>query len=103
MKLKWAPLALERANDIANYIALDKPTAAENWVLELFDRVERLSKHPRSGRMVPEIGIDRIREVMHGAYRVIYAIDDKAKLIEILTVRRGSEMLREDEVDPKST
>jgi len=103
VKLLWSPLALERVNDIASYIALDKPTAAENWVLELFERVERLPKHPRSGRKVPEIGIDRIREIMHGSYRVIYAIDDKAKLIEILTVRRGSEMLRKDEIDPENT
>ena len=103
MKLLWSPLALERVNDIASYIALDKPTAAENWALELFERVERLLKHPRSGRKVPEIGINRIREIMHGSYRVIYAIDDKAKLIEILTVRRGSEMLRKDEIDPENT
>jgi len=103
MKLLWSPLALERATDIASYIALDKPAAAENWVLELFERVERLPKHPRSGRKVPEIRIDRIREIMHGSYRVIYAIDDKAKLIEILTIRRGSEMLRKDEIDPENT
>ncbi len=103
MKLKWSPLALERVNDIASYIALDKPIAAENWILELFERVERLPKHPRSGRKVPELGIDRIREIMHNAYRVIYAIDDKTKLIEILTVRRGSEMLHKDEIDPEST
>ncbi len=103
MKLLWSPLALERVNEIASYIALDKPAAAENWVLELFERVERLPKHPRSGRKVPEFGIDRIREIMHGAYRVIYSIDDKAKLIEILTVRRGSALLREDEIDPEST
>lgn len=103
MNPKWSPLALERVNDIAGYIALDKPIAAENWVLELFKRVERLPKHPRSGRKVPEIGIDRIREIMHGAYRVIYAINDEEELIEILTVRRGSEMLRKDEIGPEGT
>ena len=44
MKLKWSPLALERVKEIAQYIALDKPSAAENWVDGLFETVEH--QHP---------------------------------------------------------
>lgn len=95
MKITWSPLALERAGEIAQYIAQDNSDAAERWVVDLFKTVERLTSYSESGRIVPEVGVARIREVIFGAYRVIYSV--KAD-IEILTVRRGSQLLRENEV-----
>ncbi len=72
MKLEWSPLALDRVSEIARYIAKDNPAAAERWVNELFDSVERLADFPESGRVVPEVlGVHRIRELIFGAYRVI--------------------------------
>lgn len=99
MNLEWSPLALERVNEIASYIALDKASAAEMWVDGLFESVERLKSHPMSGRKVPEVGLERVREVVYGAYRVIYGIDERARKISVLTVRRGSEMLRAEELE----
>lgn len=93
MTLEWSPLALKRARDIFEYIAEDKPSAAVDWLDRLMEVVERLQEHPKSGRMVPETDTERIREVMHGGYRVIYALDDTNDKIQILTVRRGSETL----------
>ncbi len=46
--------------------------------------------------MVPEVGISRIREMIFGAYRVIYSVGDR---VVILTVRRGSQLLRPSELD----
>lgn len=100
MKVEWSPLALERVEDIAQYIAQDDPDAAVRWVVELFDTVGRLADFPQSGRIVPEVGIRRIREVIFGAYRVIYSVRDK---VEILTVRRGSQLLRLREIDDERT
>jgi len=96
VKVEWSPLALERVSEIARYIAKDNPTAAERWVNELFDSVERLADYPQSGRVVPEVGVQRIREVIFGAYRVLYSVKDK---VEILTVRRGSQLLDVSEID----
>lgn len=96
MKVEWSPLALDRVSDIARYIAEDNPGAAERWVNELFDSVARLADFPESGRVVPEVGVRRIREVIFGAYRVIYSVKDK---IEILTVRRGSQLLDVSEIE----
>lgn len=103
MKVEWSPLALERVTEIVGYIALDKPAAAENWVEGLFESVERLESHPHSGRKVPEVGLERIREIVFGAYRVIYGIDEHTPKILVLTVRRGSEMLRKEELKLKNT
>lgn len=95
MKLEWSPLALDRVSEIARYIAKDNPAAAERWVNELFDSVKRLADFPESGRVVPEIGVHRIRELIFGAYRVIYSVKDN---VEILTVRRGSQLLDAGEI-----
>ena len=68
--MEWSPLALERVSEIARYIAKDNLDAAERWVNELFDSVERLADYPQSGRVVPEVGVQRIRELIFGACRV---------------------------------
>jgi plasmid stabilization system protein ParE len=60
MILEWSPLALKRVGEIASYIALDKPSAAQSWVDGLFESVERLKPHPMSGRMVSEVNVERI-------------------------------------------
>lgn len=96
MKVEWSPLALDRVSDIARFIARDNPAAAERWINELFDAVERLAEFPESGLIVPEVGVQRIRELIFGAYRVIYSVRGK---VEILTVRRGSQMLDKREFE----
>lgn len=96
MKVEWSPLALDRVSDIARFIARDNPAAAERWINELFDAVERLAEFPESSRIVPEVGVQRIRELIFGAYRVIYSVRGK---VEILTVRRGSQMLDKREFE----
>ena len=72
MKIVWSPLALERVQEIARYIAIDKPTAADKWVKDLFNIVARLVLHPRSCRVVPELNREDVREVIYGNYRIIY-------------------------------
>lgn len=100
MRIVWSPLALERVEDIAQYIAEDKPSTAVDWVDGLFDTVERLADFPESGRIVPEVGGRRIREVIYGAYRIIYSVRDQ---IDVLTVRRSSQLLRMSELGDDET
>ncbi len=38
----WSPLALERALEIAGYIAQDKPSAAEKWIKTVFQKSSNL-------------------------------------------------------------
>lgn len=88
MRVIWAPRALARVTEIAESIAADRPDAASRWVVALFDRVATLRHHPRRGRRVPEV-MDRndLREVLHGAYRVIYRVE--VRRLVVLTVRHG--------------
>ena len=85
MRIIWSPLAVDRASEIAEYIAQDNPAAAENWVKAVFAKVERLKSLPESGRIVPEINNHCFREIIYGNYRIIYRIEEKR--VSILTIR----------------
>ncbi|RJQ51605.1 MAG: type II toxin-antitoxin system RelE/ParE family toxin [Actinobacteria bacterium] len=95
MQVVWTDPALELVEQAALYIALDDPDAAERWALELFEAVERLGEFPESGRMVPELGVESLRELIFGAYRVFYRV---GSAVEILSVRHGSQMIRPHEL-----
>ncbi len=96
MKIIWSPSAIDRVAEIANYIAKDKPTAAEKWVDKNFSKVEDLVSSPTLGRTVPEINKDQYREVIYGHYRIVYRIEEKR--ISILTVRHGKQLLPIEEI-----
>ena len=96
MKIIWSPLAIDRASEIAEYIAQDKPSAAEKWINTVFSKVEQLKSSPEIGRVVPEIRNDQFRELIYGNYRIIYRI--KKKQISILTIRHGKQILPIDEI-----
>lgn len=96
MKLIWSPLAIDRATEIAEYIAQDSPSAATKWVEILFDKVQLLKSSPTCGRIVPETRREDIRELLYGNYRIIYKIE---KLnTSVLTVRHGKQILPLDEI-----
>ena len=74
MRIIWSPLAIDRASYIADYIARDKPSAAENWINTVFSKVKQLASTPEIGRIVPEINDSRFRELIYGNYRIIYRV-----------------------------
>lgn len=100
MKIVWSPLALERVQEIADYIALDKISAAGNWIDSIFEKVALLKTNPKIGRTVPELTKPHLRELIYGNYRIIYFYDSKQ--IAILTVRHFKQILPVDEIIPKS-
>lgn len=97
MKIIWSPFAHQRVNEIADYIANDNLSAAEKWVNSIYDSVKRLKEFPKSGRVVPEVGKQHIREIFFGNYRILYSI--KKKAINILTVRHGKQLLPTEDLD----
>ena len=60
MRVIWAPRAIARAAEIAEYIAADRPGTAEDWVARLFAKAATLH-HARRGRKVPELDRDDTR------------------------------------------
>lgn len=96
MKIIWSPLAINRASEIADYIAQDKPSAAKRWINEVFIKVEQLRSSPQIGRVVPEISDNKFRELIYGNYRIIYRME--IKQISILTIRHEKQILPIDEI-----
>ena len=89
----WTEPALLNLDEIAEYIALDKHTAAQALVEEVFSRVEHLRQFPDSGRKPPELPRkSRYRELIAGPCRVFYRVE-KSK-IYILYVMRSEKLLR---------
>jgi toxin ParE1/3/4 len=91
-QIVWAESALLDLNDVAEYIALDKSSAARKLVQDIFTRVDLLEQAPKSGRVPPELKRSRYREVIVGPCRVFYrpTLDS----IFVLHVMRSERMLR---------
>ena len=54
---------------IAEYIGIASPVYAEQVVERLVGRLDQASVFPFSGRVVPEVGRDEIREIIEPPYR----------------------------------
>jgi toxin ParE1/3/4 len=91
MKLIWTELAVKKLEEFADYIALDKPMKAMNWVESIHNSVSKLKEFPQIGREVPEVNRADIRELIKGNYRIIYR--KESNRISILTIRHTKQLL----------
>ncbi len=91
-QIVWTEPALQDLSDIAEYIALDKVSAAKRLVQKVFSSVERLEQFPKSGRKPPELKKSRYLEVVVNPCRIFYRIE-KEKVF-IVYVMRSERMLR---------
>lgn len=97
MKIFWSPLAVERLENIYEFIAKENISAAQNLIENIFNRIETLSENSERGRKIPEVNRENIREVFEGEYRIIYRIVDKN--IFILTIRNFKQLLTEKDLE----
>jgi plasmid stabilization system protein ParE len=73
-QVSWAPSALEDIEQIAQFIARDSADQASLFVGRLIEATDRLNSVPLSGRIIPEIGNPECREIIYGAYRIMYRL-----------------------------
>ena len=82
-------------NEIVEYYFLLSQNYVEKIISEFEENIMSLKKHPRSGRVVPELekqGILQYRELIQGYYRIVYEIsDDKVIIHTIIDGRRNFE------------
>jgi toxin ParE1/3/4 len=91
-QLSWTESALSDLNDIAEYIALENPSAAKALVRHVFLSVERLKEHPSSGKFPAELEGKRYREVVSGPCRIFYRYTHNKVIV--LYVMRSERQLR---------
>ena len=88
-EIVWTEPALDDLDEIAEYIALDKLSAAENLVKRVFNRVDRLANSPNSGRKVPELSPSKYKEVIVGPCRIFYRTsEDTVYILHVMRVER---------------
>ena len=89
MKLRWTDHARRDLLAIGRYIARDNLHAARRWVEQLRERARRAAENPLTGRVVPELGRDDVREdVASGELSGIFVLDrDRRRISRV----RGSE------------
>lgn len=88
MPIAWTEPAIDDLQGVLDYISASSPVYAHDVIREILVSVDRLAAFPESGRRVPEARDPRIREVIHGSYRVIYWT--KRGTVEILAVVHGA-------------
>jgi len=91
MKLRWSDHARRDLLAIGRYIARDNPPAARGWIEQLRERARLAAENPLTGRVVPELGRDDVREVFLRSYRIVYSVG--ADAIDVLTVFEGHRLL----------
>jgi len=85
-RVSISPSARQDLHDLVSYIAADNPPAAEQFGLRILNEVERTAVMPEIGRVVPEFGIPDLRELIVRPYRIVYRIDKRRSLIEIVRI-----------------
>ncbi len=96
MKIFWSPLAVERLENIFEFIAQDNSMAAQKIIERIFKKVESLEKNPERGRNVPEAKREDIREVFESGLRIIYKVEQKK--IVILSIRNYKQLLPDNDL-----
>ena len=85
-KIIWSEPSIGDLREVTDYIAGDNQLAAERTGAAILARVKLLVDHPLIGRMVPEIERKEIRELIQRPYRIVYRVNARGKIIEILRV-----------------
>ncbi|NOR72907.1 MAG: type II toxin-antitoxin system RelE/ParE family toxin [Mariprofundaceae bacterium] len=88
----WSSPALSDLEEIAEYIALDKVSAAQKLVKTIFSTVERLAEFPESGKFPSEIKSRKHREIIVGPCRIFYRYE--SEIVYIVYVMRSEREFR---------
>ncbi|MBK6617254.1 MAG: type II toxin-antitoxin system RelE/ParE family toxin [Nitrosomonas sp.] len=91
LEIRWSPEAIEDLEAIAEYIARDSEFYARAVVTEILSVSRSIGEFPLIGRIVPEIGDERVRERFIYSYRLVYRVESVRILI--VAVIHGKRLL----------
>ena len=80
----WSSVAISDLDAIFDYIGRDSPAYAQLEIDRILLAVDRLQTFPLSGRVVPELERDDLREIILPKHRVVYQLIGEN--VEIATV-----------------
>lgn len=93
MKLLIADSAFNDLLDIkAYYLEQGVPQIGDKFVAGIVAHLETLVEHPEIGRVVPEFQEEKIRELIHSPFRMVYWLEDRT--IHVIRVWRSERLLQ---------
>ena len=95
-RIIWTQPALEDLDGIADYISLDQPAAASRFVQRVFDRIEQLANHPKSGAVPAELKGTQYRQLIIPPVRIFYRAQNE--VVYIVYVMRGERLVRNEDL-----
>ena len=84
------PQSQDDLREIVSFIASDSLDHARTFGYILIDKALSIGAHPEMGRVVPEENDPVVREIVHGAYRIIYEVVREPDAVFILRFWHGA-------------
>lgn len=88
MRITISDVAESELEAIGNFIAVDNPTRADSFVLELLDHCQKLAEQPLRYPLISGLEQLGLRRCPYKAYLILYAVDDD--VIEIVHILHGA-------------
>jgi toxin ParE1/3/4 len=93
--IAWTRKSREDLRTIRDYIRLDSPQRATQFVERLIASTARLKKHPLIGELVTDLPGGDVRQILHGTYRILYRVERSR--VSVLRVYHAARLL--DDLD----
>jgi len=91
VRVEWAEPALADLQEVYEFIARDSPHYAQLTVERITETAARLGQFPQLGEVLPEFPEYVYRQIVVGAYRLIYRDDpghDRVLIVGVIHSRR---------------
>jgi toxin ParE1/3/4 len=94
--IRWSPQAADDLEAVRDFIARDSVQYAKLVVQRIVATIDLLATSPQIGRVVPELPNRGLRELIVGAYRIVYRHRHDDDIVEIVTIFHGARLFRKD-------
>ncbi len=84
------PQSQDDLREIVLFISRHNPERARSFGNILIDKALSLGSQPEKGRVVPEQDDSAVREIVHGAYRIIYEVMHNPNAVFVLRFWHGA-------------
>jgi toxin ParE1/3/4 len=91
LKVVWSPEAIEDVDSIGDYIGRGSEFYARAVVTKILEMGRDIERFPRSGRVVPELDDENVRERFVYSYRVVYQV--QSARILVVAVIHGARLI----------
>jgi toxin ParE1/3/4 len=90
VRVDWAQPAIADLRQVYDFIAQDSPRYAQLTIEKITAVAESLGRFPQLGEVLPEFPERDYRQIVVGAYRLIYREDPQQGRVLVVAVIHGS-------------